>query len=165
MYGGMIQYSQRSLFFYRLLLQDERMQDYGKKADRIPEPYELVHLQLRPPTPTTQPPPSSIRVSLASTHQMINIQRTHQPRMALTQISNTDERHGSRQLRFQDLDEVLDALLAVVDGVQKRTPHSDRRGPETHALEDVGAAAYAAVDEDFECREDGWAVELAFEEG
>jgi len=85
--------------------------------------------------------------------------------MALTQISNPDQRHGSRQLRLQDLDKVLHALLAVVDGIQERPTHSDRCGAETHALEDIGAAAYAAVDEDFELREDRRAVELAFEEG
>ena len=102
---------------------------------------------------------------LPSAHQMINIQRTHQPSMALTQIRNPNKRHSSRQLRFQNLNKVLDALLAVVDGVQKGPPHSDGRGAETHALEDVSAAAYAAVNEDFELREDCWAVELAFEEG
>jgi hypothetical protein len=102
---------------------------------------------------------------LPSTHQMVNTQRTHQSRMALAQIRNPNKRHSSRQLRFQDLDKMLDALLAVVDGVQKGSSHSDRRGAETHALEDVSTTAYATVDEDFELREDCWAVELAFEEG
>jgi hypothetical protein len=104
-------------------------------------------------------------MSLASTHQMIDIQRTHQPRMALAQIRDSDQRHSSHQLRFQDFNEVLDTLLAVVDGVQKGSSHPDRCGAETHAFENVGAAANTAVDEDFELGEDGGAVELAFEEG
>ena len=89
-------------------------------------------------------------MSFPPTHQVVDVQSTHQPRMALAQISDTDERHGSRQLRFQDLDKVLDAFLTVVDGVQKGSSHSDRCGAETHAFEDIGSAAYAAVDEDFE---------------
>ena len=112
-----------------------------------------AHLQLRPPTTVPlapQPPPSSVGMSLPSAHQMIDIPRTHQARMALAQISDPNERHGSRQLRFQDLDKVLDAFLTVVDGVQKGSSHSDRCGAETHAFEDIGSAAYAAVDEDFE---------------
>ena len=81
---------------------------------------------------------------------MIDIQRTNQARMALVQISDPNERHGSRQLRSQDFDKVLDALLAVIDGIQERPSHSDRCGAETQAFEDLGSAAYAAVDEDFE---------------
>lgn len=85
--------------------------------------------------------------------------------MTLAQIRNPHERHSSLQLRFQNLNEMLDAFPAVVDGVEEGSPHSDRCGAQAHALEDVGAAAHAAVDEDFELREDGRAVELAFEEG
>jgi hypothetical protein len=48
---------------------------------------------------------------------MIDIQRTHKPRMTLAQVSNADQRHGSRQLRFQDVNKVLDAFLSVVDGI------------------------------------------------
>jgi hypothetical protein len=70
--------------------------------------------------------------------------------MTLAKISDTNQRHGSRQFRFQDVDEVLDALLAVVDSVQERSTHANSRGTQTHALEDVGAATHAAIDEDFE---------------
>jgi hypothetical protein len=85
--------------------------------------------------------------------------------MALAEVRNSDQRHGSRQLRLQDVDEVLDAFLAIVDGVQERSAHANGCGAQTHALEDVGAATHAAVDKDFELREDCGAVELAFEEG
>ena len=56
----------------------------------------------------------------------------------------------------------LDAFLTVVDGIQKWSTHANGCGSEAHALEDVGAATHAAVDEDFELREDCRAVELAF---
>lgn len=60
---------------------------------------------------------------------------------------------------------MLDALVAVVDGVEEGAPEADGRRAETEAFEDVAAAADAAVDEDLEGVEDGGAVELAFEEG
>jgi hypothetical protein len=81
---------------------------------------------------------------------MINVQSTHQSCVTLTQVSDTDERHRGRKLRFQDVDEVFDAFLAVIDSVQERSPHSDRCGAEAHAFENVGTAAYTTVDEDLE---------------
>jgi hypothetical protein len=60
---------------------------------------------------------------------------------------------------------VLDAFPSIIDSVLKRPAHSHSRGTQTHAFKNVGAAAHATVDEDFELGEDGGAVELAFEEG
>lgn len=104
-------------------------------------------------------------MSLPSAHQVIHIQRTHQARMALTEICNPHKCHGRGQLRLQDINEVLNAFLSIVDGVQEWSAHPDGCRSQAHAFEDVGTATHAAVDEDFELREDGWAVELAFEEG
>jgi hypothetical protein len=98
-------------------------------------------------------------------HQVIHIQRTHKPRVTLAEISNTHKRHSSRQLRSQDVNEVLNTFTSIIDSVQERPTHPNSCGTQTHAFEDIGASAHAAVDEDFEVGEDGGAVELAFEEG
>jgi hypothetical protein len=70
--------------------------------------------------------------------------------MTLSQIRNSHQGHRSRQLRLQDLNKMLNTFPSIIDSVQERSTHSHSRGAQTHALEDVGAAAHAAVDEDFE---------------
>ena len=102
---------------------------------------------------------------LSPAHQVIHVQSAHKPSMTLIEISDTNQRHGGRQLRLQDVDEVFDAFLAVIDSVQEWSAHANGGGTQTQALEDVGAATHAAVDDYFELREDCGAVELAFEEG
>lgn len=101
---------------------------------------------------------------LASGHEMVYIKRADQSGVALAQISDTNESHGSCQLRFEDLDEVLDAFLTVVDSVQEWPTHADSCGAEAHALQNVRTTTHTTVDEDLELREDGWAVKLALEE-
>lgn len=142
-------------------MHDDRMNIDLSNTDDAQRPpcifiYQCILLQpsFQPHSTAPHPPPGRIRMSLSSTHQMIHVQRTHKPSMTLTEISNPNQRHGSRQLRLQDINKVLDAFLAVVNSVQKWSTHSNSRSTQTHALEDIGAATHAAVDEDFELRED-----------
>lgn len=118
-------------------------------------------LQPSPPNPPLPTPsttshlsPNSIRMPLPTTDQMIQIKRTHQTRMTLTQIRDPHERHSSRQLSPQNLNKVLDTFLAIVDGVQERPAHAYCCGAETERFQDVGAAAHAAVDVHLEAGED-----------
>jgi len=135
---------------------DDRMNIDSSNTDdvkgRLACIYQCIHLQpsFQPPTTTPYPPPNRIRMSLPSTHQMIHIQRTHKPSMTLTKISNPNQRHGSRQLRLQDVYKVLNAFLAVINSVQEWSAHTNSRSTQAQTLEDVPAATHAAVDEDFE---------------
>ena len=97
-------------------------------------------------------------------HQMVNLQRTHQPRMTLHQIRNANQTHGGLELVTHDIDEVLDALLAVVQRVQEGAADANGRGTQTQGLQHVGAAPDAAVQEDLERVEDVRAQAVQFEE-
>lgn len=98
-------------------------------------------------------------------HQGVQIPSMHETRVALLQTRDSNQAHGRRELVLDNVDQMFDALLAVVHGVEEGSAHSDRGGAQTEALQHISAAADTTVDEDFELREDGGAVELAFEEG
>ncbi|OCK86820.1 uncharacterized protein K441DRAFT_701716 [Cenococcum geophilum 1.58] len=60
-----------------------------------------------------------------------SLQRTHQPGMTLRQIRNANQTHGDLELVAHDIDEVLDALLAVVQRVQEGAADANGRGAQT----------------------------------
>ena len=84
--------------------------------------------------------------------------------MTLRQIRNANQTHGGLELVAHDIDEVLDALLAVVQRVQERAADANGRGAQTQGLQHVGAAPDAAVQEDLERVEDVRAQAVQFEE-
>lgn len=59
---------------------------------------------------------------------------------------------------------MLHALLPVIKRVQKSPPYRYRRSAQTERFEDIGAAAEAAVDVDFQMIEDVGRASLEFEE-
>lgn len=84
--------------------------------------------------------------------------------MTLRQIRNANQTHGGLELVAHDIDEVLDALLAVVQRVQERAADANGRGAQTQGLQHIGAAPDATVQEDFKRVEDVRAQAVQFEE-
>ena len=84
--------------------------------------------------------------------------------MTLRQIRNANQTHGDLELVAHDIDEVLDALLAVAQRVQEGATDADGRGAQTQGLQHVGAAPDAAVQDDLERVEDVRAQAVQFEE-
>lgn len=100
---------------------------------------------------------------LPSRHHPVKLRRIHKTCIALTQVRNTNKRHGDLKFLLHDVEEVLNALVAVIESVQKGSAEAHSGSSMTETLEHVTAAPYAAVDENFELVEDGGTVELAFE--
>ena len=49
---------------------------------------------------------------------------------------------------------MLHALLAIIQRIEERPPHSDRRSAQAERFEDIGSATDAAVDVDFDLVKD-----------
>lgn len=61
------------------------------------------------------------------------------------------------------INQMLHALLSIIQCIQERAPHHDRPSPQAERFEDVGSATDAAVDIHFDLVEDVRGVFMKFE--
>ena len=96
---------------------------------------------------------------------MVQIPRIHQLGPHLVQTRNPTIPHRHLQLIPHDLQQMLHPLLAIPRRKQRGAAQPPRRRPQRQTLEDVAPAADAAVDVDFQPREDFGTAPVAFEQG